>query len=398
MRFRYTILPLPTSTTVDPLAPDSREDAGTELVPSIELLFHPSLARIGGATLPEAFAAASGSLVLGRDAPAFVDPATGEQAPPCPLADPCVSRRHLVAVWQELERCFDVRLHENARLPVHVLGQVGKPCATGGIAAPESLQPGKPVRLAPGSLLAIGNRALLLLLERPRRSSGADRLDMIGESEAVWVLRERIQRVASFRENVLVVGETGSGKERVARALHRCSARRGGFVAVNVSQLDPELANAELFGHARGAFTDARRDRAGAFELAQGGTLFLDEIGDAAPAVQQRLLRVLEERCFTRVGDGRPIEMDVRVVAATNRDLSADVGSGRFRLDLFERLNPLRVEVPPLRARIEDVPRLLRETMTFHLVDSVEEVLDLALEDALPRGGRIRDALLSSRN
>jgi DNA-binding NtrC family response regulator len=183
--------------------------------------------------------------------------------------------------------------------------------------------------------------------------------ELVGRSPAMRRLFALIRRVAPTDSIVLVGGETGSGKELVARALHALSPRRGGpFVAVNCGALAPELVESELFGHEKGAFTGAVARRAGAFEAASGGTLFLDEVGELPPALQPKLLRVFEARAVTRVGASASVPVDVRVVAATHRDLEAEVRVGRFREDLFYRLHVLPLEVPALRERPEDLPLL----------------------------------------
>jgi DNA-binding NtrC family response regulator len=182
---------------------------------------------------------------------------------------------------------------------------------------------------------------------------------LAGVSPAMALVRDRIERVAPTSASVLVRGETGTGKELVARTLHRRSPRAGGpFVAFNGGAVAEGLAESELFGHEKGAFTGADRRRVGRFELADGGTLFLDEVGELAPALQVKLLRVLQERRFERVGGNQTVEVDVRVVAATHRDLEQWVRDGRFREDLYYRLNVVTIEVPPLRDRPDDVPAL----------------------------------------
>ena len=184
--------------------------------------------------------------------------------------------------------------------------------------------------------------------------------EIVGTSHALQVVLSRIAKVAPSDSTVLITGETGTGKELVARAIHKHSRRSArAFVSVNCAAILPSLIASELFGHEKGAFTGALQRRLGRFELAEGGTIFLDEIGELSLETQVALLRVLQEREFERVGGAKPIRADVRVVAATNRDLDAAVGAGTFRMDLFYRLNVFPIHVPPLRERKEDISMLV---------------------------------------
>jgi DNA-binding NtrC family response regulator len=197
-----------------------------------------------------------------------------------------------------------------------------------------------------------------MLLERVDREYGFENL--IGSGPAMREVFETIQKVAETDLSVLIRGESGTGKEGVAQALHqRSSRRKRPFVAVNCAAISPELVESELFGHEKGAFTGADARRVGKFEAADAGTIFLDEIGDMAPETQAKVLRVLQEHSFERVGGNSPVEVDVRVVAATHRDLEAEVESGRFREDLYYRLRVVEIAIPPLRERVEDVPALV---------------------------------------
>jgi Nif-specific regulatory protein len=183
--------------------------------------------------------------------------------------------------------------------------------------------------------------------------------ELVGRSEAIRKINEEIARAAATKATVLIRGESGVGKELVARAVHFSSSRRSGaFVCINCAALSEELLASELFGHEKGAFTGAFERKIGKFELAHQGTLMLDEIGEMSPGIQAKLLRVLEGHPFERVGGSQPIKVDVRVIAATNRDLEQEVAQGRFRRDLFFRLRVLEIVVPPLRKRIEDIPEL----------------------------------------
>jgi DNA-binding NtrC family response regulator len=196
--------------------------------------------------------------------------------------------------------------------------------------------------------------------------------NLIGSGAAMRRVFETIRKVAETDLTVLVRGESGTGKELVAQALHQRSPRRERpFVAVNCAAISRELVESELFGHEKGAFTGADARRVGRFETAHGGTIFLDEIGDMPKETQAKVLRVLQERCFERVGGSKSVEVDVRVVAATHRDLEQEVRAGRFREDLYYRLRVVEIELPPLRERPEDVPAL-----SDHFLDEIARRLD----------------------
>ena len=197
-------------------------------------------------------------------------------------------------------------------------------------------------------------------LERERQSRG-DITELLGESQAVAKLREEIHKVAASSTPVLVVGPTGTGKELVANSIHRLSERaHGPLVKANCSAFSEQILESELFGHEKGAFTDAREARAGLFEMSDGGTLFLDEISEMNPGLQAKLLRVVEGHPFRRVGGQRDVQTDVRVIAASNRDLEQLLQSGKFREDLYFRLNAFQIVVPPLRERGDDIVLLAR--------------------------------------
>ncbi|MEO8034890.1 MAG: sigma-54 dependent transcriptional regulator [Acidobacteriota bacterium] len=184
---------------------------------------------------------------------------------------------------------------------------------------------------------------------------------IVGGSDAIVALRHLVARIATTpASTVLLTGESGTGKDLVAKVIHYASDRSGRmFMNITCSALPEQLLESELFGHERGAFTDARMQKRGLLETADGGTLFLDEIGEMTPALQAKLLRVLEEKSFKRVGGGSDIRVDVRVIAATSRDLEEEVATGRFRADLFYRLNVLPIVMPPLRAHLDDIPALV---------------------------------------
>jgi two-component system nitrogen regulation response regulator NtrX len=200
-----------------------------------------------------------------------------------------------------------------------------------------------------------------LIGENARLRDAVDsRYQMVGTSAALQAVRELIAKVGPTAARVLITGENGTGKELVARGLHEASPRRDqAFVEVNCAAIPSELIESELFGHMKGSFTGAFADRAGKFEQADGGTLFLDEVGDMSLSAQAKLLRVLQEGVVTRIGGSKSIQVDVRVLAATNKDLEGEIAEQRFREDLLYRLNVVPIDVPPLRERLEDIPALV---------------------------------------
>ncbi|MDN3564242.1 nitrogen regulation protein NR(I) [Paeniroseomonas aquatica] len=212
-------------------------------------------------------------------------------------------------------------------------------------------------------LLAVVERALAAP-QAPAPAEDAEpeeKLPLVGRSQAMQEIYRTVARLTTTDLTVMITGESGTGKELVARALHDYGRRRGGpFVAINMAAIPRELIESELFGHERGAFTGALNRGIGRFEQAAGGTLFLDEIGDMPPEAQTRLLRVLQEGEFTTVGGRNPIKANVRIVAATHRDLRQSIRQGLFREDLFYRLNVVPIRLPPLRERLEDIPLLAR--------------------------------------
>ena len=229
------------------------------------------------------------------------------------------------------------------------------------------------------------------------RKSLQDELGIIGNTEVIHEMIDRIALVAPVGSTVMITGESGVGKELVARGLHKLSPRRGKpFIAVSIAALPETLLESELFGHEKGAFTGAASLRKGMFELADSGTIFLDEIAELSLGPQTKLLRVLEEREFMRVGGSSPIKVDVRIIAATNRDLKTAVDLGEFRRDLYHRINVLQIDIPPLRARREDIPLLvhefIRELSTEHRKEFkgiTPEAMDILIRYDWP--GNIRE-------
>jgi DNA-binding NtrC family response regulator len=221
--------------------------------------------------------------------------------------------------------------------------------------------------------------------------------DMVGESGAIIKIKETINKVAPTDARVLITGENGVGKELVARWLHELSSRaKGPLVEVNCAAIPSELIESELFGHEKGSFTSAIKQRIGKFEQANGGTLFLDEIGDMSPDAQAKVLRALQEGTITRVGGDKEIKVNVRVIAATNKDLLAEASARHFRLDLYHRLNVINIHVPALRQRTEDIPLLVDHFLTTICADygvAKKQISAdaLGMLTSLPWSGNIRE-------
>ena len=212
-----------------------------------------------------------------------------------------------------------------------------------------------------GESVSDGTNRVSRRANRPKKSVSEVTIEpIVGESEEIVYVRHLIEKVAPSQARVLITGENGTGKELVARWLHAKSTRSSApFVEVNCAAIPSELIESELFGHERGAFTSAVKQRKGKFEQADGGTLFMDEIGDMSLSAQAKVLRALQERKISRVGSDRDIDVDVRVIAATNKNLREEIAKGNFREDLYHRLSVIVISVPPLRSRYQDIPMLV---------------------------------------
>jgi len=247
-----------------------------------------------------------------------------------------------------------------------------------------------------GAVLVVRDVTRLTVLEK-QLERGKRGQRMVGKSRAMRQIFQLIDDVAQTDSTVLIYGESGTGKELVAEALHFKNHRANmPFIRVNCSALSEDILESELFGHVKGAFTGALKDRAGRFEAANGGTILLDEIGDISPRLQLRLLRVLQEREFERVGDSMPIQVDVRVIASTNQDLLEKIRAGEFREDLYYRLNVIRIELPPLRDRRDDIPVLVEHlcrrfnyAMKKEITGLSPEAMEIVME--YPWYGNIRE-------
>ncbi|MCP3103012.1 sigma-54 dependent transcriptional regulator [Myxococcus sp. K15C18031901] len=318
---------------------------GPRLVPALTVISHPLPRRVGERLMLDALPAGR-EVALSRNGPDFTRPgaALGQ-----PLNDPFISRKPLVL--SQGSRPGAVRLaNTDGGTQVSVAGS-----------ALQGVWELSEDEVVSGVPLELGERVVVLLhtLEPDATTPTHDALGMVGESTAVRRLRQHLERVADLDVSVLIRGETGTGKERVAQAIHQRSRRRAGpFVSVNLGAIPKELAAAELFGSQKGAYTGATQSREGFFRAAHGGTLFLDEVGEAPPEVQVMLLRVLETAEVYPVGGTAPVKVDVRLLAATDADLEERIRDERFRAPLLHRLAGYDLRVPPLRERREDIGRL----------------------------------------
>jgi two-component system nitrogen regulation response regulator GlnG len=360
--------------------------SSTALVPGLTVLWHPDVERVGERVLLAGLAAGMEER-LSRYEPRFLAPDAAGAAAPQPLADPFLSRLPILLIPQAKTGALSI-VCDATRTPV----MAGGVQVRGEVAVSASA-------LERGVVLLLASRVALLLhrldpapmpagaADPPRQpcqqstsppigpggapdlcGAGGPTCGLVGHSAAMLELRRELARLAQLDVAVLLRGETGTGKELAARALHDSGPRASGpFLAVNLAAVPPPLAAAELFGAARGAFTGAERARPGYFRLAAGGTLMLDEIGEASPEVQSLLLRALENHEIQEVGGGEPRRIDVRLITATDADLEAAAGSGRFRAPLLHRLASYQVRLPPLRRRRDDVGRLLLHFLRLEL-------------------------------
>ncbi|QDE93946.1 AAA family ATPase [Myxococcus xanthus] len=334
-------------------APVRRRSAvRAELTPAVTLFAHPRLHRLGERFLLESLAAGK-EVAISRNSPDFTRP---KERLGGPLADPFLSRKPLRLIPGT---AGSVLLDPGDGSQVVVSGEP--------LSAPREFSVQD---IAEGVTLELGGRVgLLLHLTRSTDDDEPDALGMVGASLGIRHVRQRIEQVAALSVPVLIRGETGTGKELIARAIHEHGPRRQRpFISVNLAAVPKELAAAELFGARKGAFTGAVRDQKGVFLAANGGTLFLDEVGEAPPEVQVILLRVLETGELYPVGAHQPVKVDVRLLAATDAQLEAQIEEGRFKAPLLHRLAGYVIHVPPLRERREDIGLLFhhfaREEMT----------------------------------
>ena len=331
--------------------------------PVLTIAYHPDHRRIGERARLSGLLAGKAA-EISRKAPLFGPP--GERAR-TPLADPFVSRQ-AVALTPSSGDIVVERPAPGVEISIDGARQFEARTLSS-------------AEIERGVTIELSDRVVLLLHRAPPETGPAADLGLIGASPGVEQVRRDILSVADTSVNVLIRGETGSGKELVAAGIHAASPRAGRrFVAANMAAIAPSVAASELFGHVRGAFTGASTDRPGLFLRADGGTLFLDEIGETPPEIQTMMLRALETQEINAVGSRRPQPIDVRVLSATDADLETLIGAGGFRAPLLHRLSGFEIELPPLRARRDDIPRLF---LHFFAEFAAELGIDdrLALED-----------------
>jgi DNA-binding NtrC family response regulator len=333
-------------------------------VPALSVLYHPDLERIGERALLRQLLH-GGSVTLSRREPLFSAPGSVHEQP---LRDRHLSR----SPWELSADGGGVRLDPGSS-PAQILA-AGKPLTAPTIFSAAELENGVVLELA---------GRVVLLLHRHHLSAAAapQRFDLVGDSSAVVRVRADVERVADLEVPVLLRGETGTGKELVATAIHRASRRQGAFLAINLAAIPASLASAELFGARKGAFTGASQTQPGYFARAEGGTLFLDEIGETPLEVQVQLLRVLETGEIQTLGAQQPRSVNVRLIAATDADLEARIAAGTFRSPLLHRLAGYEIRLPSLRSRRDDIGRLFLHFLR-HELKTLDEADRFLAEDA----------------
>ena len=319
-----------------------------QIKPRLRLLYHVDIARIGAVSHPDTTLSDEEGQIIGRKDPLFVEP--GAEGMERALEDATISREQLVIRWLAAQQVFEVEPLPEAKRKLLLLD----------LASNVSTEITKKTLASPGQCIAIEDRVLLgLELSQRHHEAEESRLGFVGESEEMWRLREDISEVASFKKPALILGQTGAGKELVAHAIHKQSPRASGpFLTVNCAALPEHLVESILFGHKKGAFTGADSAQEGMFRAADGGTLFLDELGEMPLLVQPKLLRTLQDGQVSAVGNHKTTAVDVRLIAATNRDPKAEIIAGRLREDLYHRLAGHVLQVPHLSARRFDIPQL----------------------------------------
>ena len=351
------------ATTQDVVSRSRATDGGTRppLRPVIEILFHPDLSRVGEIAANDPFIdpESHGIVDIGREATLFRPVDVNR---PRLLEDPCISAHHVQAEWIGSKSAFRIWPHSAGGPPVRIMNRFGVEYE------PRELVPA-------GTIVAIHERILLLFTARSLSSKS--RFGMEGESQASWDLRRAIKSVARTTDDVRIEGETGVGKELVARAIHAASKRKDGpYQPYSCACTPTELADTTLFGHIKGAFFGADKDRIGLFEKTNGGTLMLDEIQAMPIAHQVKLLRAVQEKEICRVGDNKERSVDSRVVVVSSASLVDEVSAGRFLQELLGRFEAPYIKVPTLDERWEDIPRLfvhfLRKFFTENLNESHE--------------------------